>query len=192
MARLDDAERVHPRSRAHLRRWLERHHATSPGVWLVWHTKASGKQELGYDDVVEELMCFGWVDSTSGRAPDGFRSLYVAPRKKGGTWAATNKARVARLLDAGLMAPAGVDVVERAKADGSWTSLDAVEALEVPDDLAAALERHRPLREAYGRLGDGGKKQVLWSLASARRPQTRAGRLDRLVDRARDGQPLVP
>ena len=191
MARLDDAARVHPRHRRDWRRWLERNHATSTGVWLVSHTKASGSQELSYEDVVEELLCFGWVDSTARGLGDGLTMLYVCPRKKGGTWAATNKARVERLAAAGLMAPAGLEAVERAKQDGSWTMLDSVEALEVPDDLAEACDAHPALREAYEALGDGGRKQVLWSLVSAKRPQTRASRLDRLVVRARDGQPLV-
>jgi uncharacterized protein YdeI (YjbR/CyaY-like superfamily) len=192
MARLDDAERVRPRDRQDWRRWLERHHATSPGVWLVSHTKASGSQELSYEDVVEELLCFGWVDSTARGLGGGLTMLYVCPRKKGGTWAATNKARVERLTAAGLMAPAGLEAVERAKQDGSWSALDAVEALEVPDDLAAAFDRHPDLGRRYEQLGPGGKKQVLWSVVSAKRPATRVARIERLVSRARDGEPLVP
>ncbi len=192
MARLDDAERVHPHSRAEWRRWLERCHSTSPGVWFVTHTKASGLQELSYEDLVEELMCFGWVDSTTRGLDDGLTMLYVAPRKPGGTWAATNKARVERLTAAGLMAPAGLAAVERAKQDGSWTSLDSVEALEVPDDLATAFDSHPDLARRYEQLGPGGKKQVLWAVVSAKRPATRVARIERLVSRARGGEPLVP
>lgn len=191
MAALDDAPRVEPTGRAAWRAWLEANHATSSGAWVVFHTKASGRQVLSYEELVEELLCFGWVDATTRSLGDGRTAQYVAPRKPGSTWAATNKARVERLTAAGLMAPAGAAAVARAKADGSWTVLDAVEALEVPPDLEAAFAAHPMLRDSYDRLGPGGKKQVLWSLVSAKRQATRASRLTRLIERAETGQPLL-
>lgn len=182
MSRLDDAEQIQPASRAELRAWLKAHHAASPGVWLVGFTKASGRATLGYEEIVEELLCFGWIDSTTRKLDDERTMLYVAPRKKGGTWAATNKARVERLVAAGLMEEAGLRVIEAAKADGSWTILDSVEALEVPSDLQDALDRHPAARRGYDALGNGGKKQVLWSVVSAKRPETRATRITRIID----------
>jgi uncharacterized protein YdeI (YjbR/CyaY-like superfamily) len=192
MARLDDAERVQPASRQQWRAWLEANHATSPGVWLVSHTKASGKQQLSYEDVVEELLCFGWVDSTARKIDPERSALYVAPRKRGGTWAATNKARIQRLEQQGLMTEAGRVVIDRAKADGSWTILDPVEALEVPPDLAAAFTANPSVAERYEALGVGAKKQVLWSVVSAKRAETRAARIAAIVQRGLDGSPLVP
>jgi uncharacterized protein YdeI (YjbR/CyaY-like superfamily) len=182
MSRLDDAEQIQPASRAGLRAWLKAHHAVSTGVWLVGFTKASGKVTLGYEDIVEELLCFGWIDSTTRKLDHERTMLYVAPRKKGGTWAATNKARVERLVAAGLMQEAGLRVIEAAKADGSWTVLDSVEALEVPSDLQAAFDRHPAARRGYDALGNGGKKQVLWSVVSAKRPETRTARIARIIE----------
>jgi len=153
-------------------------------VWLVSFTKASGKAQLQYEDTILELLCFGWVDSQTRKIDNERSAIYVAPRRKGGTWAGTNKARVAALIDQGLMQPAGMAVIERAKADGSWTILDSVEALEVPDDLAAAMRMHPDVAAHYEGLSKTDKKQLLWSLVSAKKPETRAARLQRFVESA--------
>lgn len=189
--RLDDAELVHPTSRQEWRAWLEANHATSPGVWWVSFRESTGRRQLSYDDMVEELLCFGWIDSTARKLDDERTMLYVAPRKKGGTWAATNKTRVERLLKAGLMHDSGLRVIEEAKADGSWTVLDSVEALEVPPDLRQAFKRHPQAGRAYEALTPGRKKQLLWSVVSAKREETRSARIAALVERAESGEPLV-
>jgi uncharacterized protein YdeI (YjbR/CyaY-like superfamily) len=181
MSRLDDAELIHPKNRSTLRRWLIRNHQTSDGVWLVSYTKASGKPQLGYEDIVLELLCFGWVDSQTRRIDDERSAIYVAPRRKGSTWAGTNKARVAALIEQGLMQPAGLAVVDRAKQDGSWTILDSVEALEVPSDLARALRNDPAASERYRSLSRTAKKQLLYALVSAKKPETRAARLQRFL-----------
>lgn len=182
MSRLDDAESVQPTSRVDLRRWLSKNHQSSPGVWLVSFTKSSGKPQLPYEDVVRELLCFGWVDSQARKIDHERSAIYVAPRRKGSTWAATNKARVALLVDQGLMQPAGMAVIEQAKADGSWTILDSVEALEVPPDLGAEMRRRPAVAERYEAMSKTDKKQLLFSLVSAKKPETREARLRRFVD----------
>ena len=182
MSAFDDAELVQPATRADLRAWLTSNHQSSPGVWLVSYTKASGRPQLPYEDAVLELLCFGWVDSQTRKIDAERSAIYVAPRRKGSTWAATNKARVAALIDAGLMQPAGLAVIERAKADGSWSILDSVEALQVPDDLAEQLARNPALAERYEAMSKTDKKQLLYSLVSAKKPETRAARLQRFVD----------
>ena len=171
-----------PRSRQEWRAWLAARHETSPGVWLVGFTQASGKAKLPYEDIVEELLCFGCDRLHDPQARRPAHDAVRRPRKKGGTWAATNKARVERLVAAGLMHEAGLRVIEAAKADGSWTILDPVEALEVPSDLQDAFDRHPPAQRGYDALGNGGKKQVLWSVVSAKRPETRAARIARIIE----------
>jgi len=160
-------------------------------VWLVLATRASGKQRLTYDDVVEEALCFGWVDGTVRPFDDGRRLQYLARRRKGSIWARSNRERVARLRAAGLMQPAGEAAVARAQADGSWLVLEPVEALRVPDDLAAAFESHPRLRASYETASPGVQRQALWSLYGAKRPETRKRRLAELVVRAENGDPLV-
>jgi uncharacterized protein YdeI (YjbR/CyaY-like superfamily) len=188
---MDDAPRFEPRSRADWRRWLERHHDSRSSVWLVLATKSSGRQRLTYDDVVEEALCFGWVDGTVRPFDRDRRLQYLARRKKGSTWARSNRERVERLRAAGLMRPAGEEAVARAVADGSWTALEPVEALQVPDDLAAAFDAFPLLRERYEAAASGVKRQVLWSLYGAKRPDTRERRLAELARRAKAGDSLV-
>lgn len=187
-SRLDTAEWVEPADRAAWRAWLEANHASSSGVWVVTPKASSSRRTLDYEELVRELLCFGWVDSTAGRVDADRSRIYVAPRKRGSTWAATNKARVAELTAQGLMAPAGLAAVEAARADGSWTVLDAVDALEVPADLAAALDADPAARAGYESLPPSGRRQLLWSVVSAKREATRAARVARAVELAREGR----
>ena len=150
--------------------------------------KGNSRTALTYDDAVEEALCFGWIDSTVNRLDaDRFKQL-MTPRKPGGTWSRSNKERVTRLIAQGLMTPAGLAAIEAAKANGSWTLLDDVEDLIVPPDLAAALEEV-PAAAAYvAGLSDSLKRQLLYRIASAKRPETRAKRIAETVRAAGDGR----
>jgi uncharacterized protein YdeI (YjbR/CyaY-like superfamily) len=184
MSPQSDAPEVFAEDRVPWRAWLEAHHATSSGAWLVTWRSGSGKQGLPYEDAVEEALCFGWVDSTAGTVDDERGKLYFAPRKPNSGWAATNKARVERLMADGRMAPAGLAAIERAKQNGSWELLDSVERLEVPPDLAAALEGSPPAAWNFAAFPPSVRKQALTSLVMARRPETRAERVRRIADAA--------
>lgn len=135
---------VAPRSRVELRTWLEANHASSPGARLAIGKKGNVVTSLTYEDAIQEGLCFGWIDSTAGRLDDDRYTVRFTPRRPGSSWARTNKARVERLIAEGLMTPAGLAVIDAAKADGSWTGLDEVEDLVVPDDLAAGRPGFRP------------------------------------------------
>ena len=173
-----DAEDVPVETRAEWREWLAAHHASSPGVWVVTYKKASGKPAPSYDDLVEESLCFGWVDSRPGKVDDERTRLYICPRKKGSGWAATNKARIERLTADGQMMPAGLAVLEQAKADGSWTLLDASEQGIVPDDLSAAFDAHPGSRDNFDAFPPRVRKAILEWIYLAKRPETRASRID--------------
>ena len=184
MSALDDAQLVHADDRATWRAWLEANHATSSGAWLVTWRRRSGRLGLDYEAAIEEALCFGWVDSTAGRVDDDRGKLYFAPRKPRSGWAATNKARIERLLAEGRMAPAGVAAIDRAKANGSWEVLDSAERLVVPADLAAALDARPPAAANFAGFPPSARKQVLAWVALAMRPETRADRIRRVVDAA--------
>ncbi len=184
MSALDDAPLVQPAHRAAWRAWLDANHALVPGVWLVMWRPRSGRAGLDYEAAIEEALCFGWVDGTAGRVDEERGKLYFAPRKPRSGWAASNKARVERLIAAGRMHPAGLAAIERAKANGSWELLDSVERLEVPDDLAAALGARPPAADNFAAFPASVRKAALASLALARRPETRAVRLGRIVEAA--------
>jgi uncharacterized protein YdeI (YjbR/CyaY-like superfamily) len=174
---LTDAPEVEVASRDELRDWLARHHTRASGVWLVSYKRADPDRYLPYEAIVEECLCFGWVDSLT-RAKDDLRSmLWIAPRKPGSNWSKPNKDRIARLDAAGLLAPTGRAAVERAKADGTWTALDGVEALEVPSDLAAALDAAPPARANWDAFPRSVRRGVLELVLNAKRAETRAARI---------------
>ncbi|OGO53953.1 MAG: hypothetical protein A2V85_00135 [Chloroflexi bacterium RBG_16_72_14] len=188
MSALDDAPHVHADDRATWRAWLEANHATASGAWLVTWRPRSGRQGLDYEAAIEEALCVGWVDSTGGRVDDERGKLYFAPRKPRSVWAATNKARVERLIAEGRMAPAGLAAIERAKANGSWEILDSVERMEVPDDLAAALDAHPPATANFAAFPPSARKMLLGWLVQARRPDTRARRIEEIAEAAARNQ----
>jgi uncharacterized protein YdeI (YjbR/CyaY-like superfamily) len=175
---LEDIEHVEFSSRAQWRAWLEENHASSSGVWVVRHREATGRPTLTYDELVLEALCFGWIDSRPGKVDDERTKLYVCPRKKGGVWAATNKARIELLVDTGLMTPAGQAVIDAAKADGSWTRIDSAESAEVPDDLLSAFQRYPGSRSHFEAFPLGARKAILQWIALAKQPETRARRID--------------
>jgi len=181
MAALDDAPHVHADDRETWRAWLEANHATARGAWLVTWRARSGRRGLDYEAAIEEALCVGWVDSTGGRYDDDRGRLYFAPRKPRSVWAASNKARVERLIAEGRMAPAGLAAIERAKANGSWEILDSVERLEVPDDLSAALDAHPPAGACFAGFTPSARKMLLGWLVQARRPETRAARIEKIA-----------
>jgi len=191
MAALDDAPEVHADDPATWRAWLEANHATAGGAWLVTWRPRSGRRSLDYEAAIEEALCFGWVDSTAGRYDADRGKLYFAPRKPRSVWAASNKARVERLIADGRMAPAGLAAIERARANGSWEVLDSVERLEVPVDLAAALAASPAADAAFASFPASARKQLLGWVAVARRPETRAARITRIVQSAARGERAV-
>jgi uncharacterized protein YdeI (YjbR/CyaY-like superfamily) len=184
MSALDDAPHVQVEDRAAWRAWLEANHAKATGAWMVTWRTGSGRAGLDYEEAVEEALCFGWVDSTGGKVDDERTKLYFAPRKLRSVWAATNKARVERLIAGGLMRPAGLAVIDRAKANGSWETLDSVERLEVPADLTAALDARPPAAANFAAFPPSARKMQLTWVATAIRPETRAARIATVADAA--------
>ncbi|MGZ6016964.1 MAG: YdeI/OmpD-associated family protein [Phenylobacterium sp.] len=188
MSALDEAPEIHADDPETWRRWLEANHATATGVWLVTWRSRTGRIRLDYEAAVEEALCFGWVDSTGGQLDDERGKLYFARRKQRSPWAATNKARVERLIAGGRMAPAGFAAIERAKANGSWEVLDSVERLEVPPDLAAALDSRPPAAACFAAFTPSARKMLLGWIALAVRPEARARRVTHVAEAAARNQ----
>lgn len=174
-------ERVEVTSRAQWRAWLRANHRQAQSIWLITHKKHTGERHVPYDAVVEEALCFGWIDSHI-RSVDADRSmLLISPRKPGSVWSALNKRRVAALTASGAMTKAGLAKIDAAKADGSWSTLDAIESLESPPDLAALLAENAPARRAYESFSASSRKAILQWILSAKRDQTRAKRIAEVV-----------
>jgi uncharacterized protein YdeI (YjbR/CyaY-like superfamily) len=180
MAVGDDLELVHAETLAQWRDWLAAHHADRAGAWLVSWRSGTGRPRVDYEEAVVEALAVGWIDSVARILDEERRAQRFTPRRAGSGWAATNKARVARLQAEGRMQPAGQAVVDAAQADGSWTTYDTVEALEVPADLDAALA-DAGLRGAWDAWPPSVRKQALATLVTAKRPETRVRRVERVV-----------
>jgi uncharacterized protein YdeI (YjbR/CyaY-like superfamily) len=171
--------RIHPKTTAQWRRWLHDNHDKGQGVWLVTYRAATGKARLAYEECIPDALCYGWIDSVNRPLDDERNGLLFTPRKAGSGWSRTNKVRIARLMNEGLMQPAGLAKIAAAKRDGSWTLLDSVEALEVPDDLRKALGPGGMRK--FEALTPGRRKEHLRALVTAKRPETRARRVAEVV-----------
>lgn len=192
MARLEDGPDGKPllsvADAADLGAWLAAQEGRTNGVWLVQGRPGSDLPRLPYEEMIAELLAAGWIDA-SVRTLDEQRSLlWVSPRRKGSVWSGPNKQRVARLQAQGRMLPAGQAVVDRAMADGTWTVLDGPEALEVPDDLAAALDADPAVRASYEAFPPSSRKLLLSQIALAKTPATRAKRVQAAVVAARENR----
>jgi uncharacterized protein YdeI (YjbR/CyaY-like superfamily) len=155
---------------------------------VTWRARKGPAAGVEYEAAVEEALCFGWVDSTTGVVDELRGKIYFAPRKPRSVWAATNKARVERLTRDGLMRPAGLAVIEQAKANGYWSIYDTVERLEVPDDLAAALAARPAAASNFAAWPPSIRKGILGMIAQAVRAETRAARVDKYAELAQRNQ----
>ena len=177
----DGKDVLAPPTRGDWRRWLALNVDRRGGLWIVYRKKSSSLDGPVYDDLVEEALCFGWIDSRVRRVDDDRVMQWFSPRRVGGLWSARNKERIERLVRAGDMTEIGQAAIDRAKADGSWSQLDEVDALVVSPDLQTALDAAPEAVAAYEALGDSVKKQYLWRIYSAKRPTTRADRIEETI-----------
>jgi len=172
-----DFPRVQIESRAEWRAWLDANHESAESIWLVTFKKASGKPYVSYGAVVEEAICFGWIDSLRRKLDDERSMLLLSPRRPGSAWSKVNKDRVERMNAAGKMHPAGLQKIEQSKTDGSWTFLDDVEALVVPDDLVVALAEYDNAEENFAGFPRSVKRGILEWIKQAKRAETRSKRV---------------
>ena len=143
---------------------------------------------MGYEASVEEALCFGWVDSTQRRLDGERNAQWFAPRRRGSMWSGANKERVGRLTAGGRMAPAGLAAVEAAQQSGAWSAMDSAEALVVPEELEAAFCRHPGSRPHWDAFPPSARRSILGWIAQAKRPDTRARRVEQTAERAARGE----
>ena len=163
------------------RDWLAENHASSPGIWFISYKKTSGKPRVSYEEAVEEALCFGWIDSKPSKLDDERYKLAFTPRKPKSVWSKPNKERVERLIAEGLMTPAGQRCIDIAKENGSWETLDNVEALIMPTDLADALSANATAKAYFEAFSNSVKKGIYYWIESAKRPETRQKRVNETV-----------
>jgi uncharacterized protein YdeI (YjbR/CyaY-like superfamily) len=181
----------HPADRAAWRAWLSANAESARGVWVASWRRVSGRQPVAYEDLVEEALCFGWIDSTVNILDDERGLQLMTPRKPTSGWTRLNRQRVADLEQQGRMTDAGRRAAELAQANGSWTISDSIEDLVEPEDLAEALNSDASARTAWNGFPPSARKQMLWWIVSARKPQTRASRIAKIVSEASQGRRAV-
>lgn len=183
--------RVTPKNRQAWRQWLARHHADASEVWLVFYKRHTGKPTLSYNDAVEEALCFGWIDGIRKSIDDERYMHRFTPRKPDSRWSETNRKRVARLTDAGLMTAAGKRAVRRARESGKWD-----EPPRSPVDFSMPSELRRRLTQDHGAeqfflsLAPSYRRQYIAWVASAKRADTRERRADEALELLRSGKKL--
>jgi len=178
---------LEPQDREEWRAWLEDNHHVSTGVSLVTRKKNSPGKGVSYEEAIEEAIAFGWIDSRANKLNETSYLQVYTSRKPGSVWSKTNKARVARLTEQGRMAPSGVEKIQAAKRDGSWNRLDRVEAGRIPADLRLAMRADPNAVKNFKALPVSVKKQVIFWVESARRPDTRETRIMKVVEAALAG-----
>ena len=178
----------HPRDLAAWRAWLAANCDAARGVWVASWRKGSGRDPIAYEDLVEEAICFGWIDSTVNILDDERGLQLMTPRKAKSAWTRLNRQRAGAMEAEGRMAAAGRRAVEAARANGWWTIYDSVEDLVEPDDLARALDAIPTARTAWDGFPPSARKQMLWWVVSAGKPETRTSRIAKIVAEAEHGR----
>ncbi len=172
---------TYAKDRSEWRKWLEKNHATSSGVWLIYYKKGSSKPSVSYDQAVEEALCFGWIDSRVNALDDERYMQVFSSRKAKSSWSKLNKQRVEQLIQNGFMTAAGLEKIEAAKRDGSWSTLDAIEDLQLSVDLMEALDSNRTAYDNFMAFSTSSKKNIVRWIESAKRPETRLKRIEETV-----------
>ena len=166
------------------RTWLEQNHVSSPGVWLVSWKQATGKPFVPYSDSVDEALCYGWIDSRVNTLDDERAMRLFTRRNPKSPWSRINKDKAVRLMRTGRMAESGASIVAAAQSNGAWTVYDEIEDLVVPPDLAAALAANETAQTRFDNFPPSSKKNILWWIKSARKPETRAARVAKTAELA--------
>lgn len=175
---------IYARDRVEWRAWLEEHHASAPGVRLIFYKQTSGKPSVAMIEAIEEALCFGWVDSKMRSLDSERYSLIFTPRKPNSPWSPGNKERIARLIAQGKVAPAGLAAVEAAQADGRWDVYEDTVERPIPDDLAAALAANPDAARHFETYKPGTRRQLIWWVIQAKRPETRQKRIGAILEAA--------
>jgi uncharacterized protein YdeI (YjbR/CyaY-like superfamily) len=178
-------------SQAEWEAWLDAQHASSDGVWLKFAKKGSGVKSVVYAEALEVALCYGWIDSQVKSLDERFYLQRFTPRRARSKWSRVNRDKIEELTRQGRMKPAGLGQIELAKADGRWEAAYASPAsIEVPDDLQAALDDNPKAAEFWAGLNKSNRFAILYQLQDAKKPETRARRLDKFLGMLERGEKL--
>ncbi|MFN8039080.1 MAG: YdeI/OmpD-associated family protein [Acidimicrobiales bacterium] len=173
------------------RTWLHDEHERSEGLWLKIAKKGSDVRSVTYAEAVDVALSYGWIDGQKARYDETWFLQRFTPRRPRSVWSQINCDKATRLIDEGLMQPAGLDQVERAKADGRWdAAYQGSRTMTVPDDLQAALDANPAASAAFAAISRTNRYAFLYRIHEAKRPQTRAARIATFIDMLAKGETL--
>jgi uncharacterized protein YdeI (YjbR/CyaY-like superfamily) len=174
-------------------KWLHKHHAKLPGLWLRFYRKASGIASVTYAEALDEALCYGWIDSQLKRYDDTSYIQRFTPRRPKGPWSKINQGHVARLIAEKRMQPTGLKEVEAAKADGRWdAAYEPPSRHTVPADFKKALAKNKRAAAFFETLNRANVYGIYWRLNAAKTPETRARWIDRFIAMLAKGETLHP
>lgn len=185
---MKDAPEFYAKDRADWRQWLIENHDTEKGVWLICDKGPARK--LTWPEIVQEALCFGWIDGRANKVSDTQVKLYVSKRKPKGVWSKVNKAHVENLIASGLMMPTGLAAIERAKENGAWDALNNSDNLIYPPELESEFEKHPTARTNFEAFAPSYKRLMLQWIYDAKTDATRNNRVMQTVESADRGEKI--
>lgn len=187
---MKETETFYPSGKKQWRAWLRKNHTKKESVWLIYYKLKSGMPTITWSEAVDEALCFGWIDSKALSIDEEKYKQFFTRRKATSAWSKINKEKIKRLIEEGLMMPAGLASIEVAKQNGSWTILDEVEKLSIPKDLEKAFRSSKGSKKFFLNLSKSIQKMILQWIAFAKREETRQKRINEVVVQA--GKKLKP
>ena len=181
---MSEIEIFYPENRDQWRNWLQENHDKAQSVWVVFYKKSSSVPSLTWSEAVDEALCFGWIDSKKISVDSEKSHQFFSRRRAKSIWSKINKEKVDHLIESGQMTPAGLACIEIAKENGSWNILDSVDALIIPEDLENEFKSVPGSEEFFLSLSKSIRKQMLYWIISAKRPETRQNRITEIVESA--------
>ena len=166
--------------RKELRAWLSKNFDRAIGVWAVFYKKSTNLSDLSWEAIVEECLCFGWIDSLPGKVDEERTKIYISPRKANSGWSRRKKEVLADLQKRNMIENPGLLVIERAKSNGSWERFDLAEAIVIPTELQNVLKEELDFSSQWNLLSDSKQRQALQQIYDAKTQETRLKRIDSL------------
>ena len=193
MTPADELETIAFESESAWEAWLERSHATSGGVWAKIAKKDSGIASVHYPEVLDAALCFGWIDGQRKAFDEKWFLQRFTPRRPRSPWSRVNREKAERLIAEGRMRPAGLAQVDAARADGRWdAAYESQSRITVPDDLQRELDARPRAAAFFEQLSSQNRYSILYRLQEAKRPETRARRLEKFVAMLEAGETIHP
>lgn len=184
MEQLNDINTFHALNRQEWRNWLEKNHNKEKCIWLILFHKNSKTKSVRYDEAVEEALCFGWIDSKPNKRDNESYYHFFSQRKPKSNWSKSNKERVEKLINEGLMTPSGQEMIDLAKVTGTWEALEDVQNSVIPIDLQELFDKNELAYTNFQAFPPSSKRIILEWILNAKKTETRLQRIQQTVELA--------